>query len=57
MKIWAWGLLLCVYKVLLTLKCLRSFGVFPIFPIFDNLVSRKRLVSEKNGMKSVTRGY
>ncbi len=40
-----------VYGVLLTVKCLFKFslgslGGFPIFPIFDDLVSRKRLLVE-----------
>ncbi len=36
---------------------LGSFGTFPIFPIFNNLVSQKRLVEERNGPKFGPRGY
>ncbi len=42
-------------QVLLSVKCLnvnlRLFGEFPIVPIFDNLVSQKRLVVDQRGPK------
>ena len=48
-----------VYKVLLTLRWLRSFslGSLGAFPIFDNLVSRTRLVVEQNGVKFGAQGW
>ena len=51
------GPVLCVHRVLLAVKCLRSFrGSFGAVPIFDNLVSRKRLVVKRNGVKFDVRG-
>ena len=40
------------YLLLLNVRVsLRSFGAFPIFTIFDNLVSQKWLVREQNRPK------
>ncbi len=36
---------------------LTSFGAFAIFPIFNNIVSRKRLEIEQNRPKVWTRAY
>ncbi len=40
-----------VYRVLLTLKCLGSFGAFPIFANLVHVVSRKWLIVGQNGPK------
>ncbi len=47
-EIWASGWVISVHRVLLRLKCLRSFWVHWVqFCFFDNPVSRKRLVAAK----------
>ncbi len=38
-----------VYRILLTVKCLKSVRSFGAFLIFDNLLSRTYLVVEQNG--------
>ncbi len=47
-KIWASGEVFTVYEVPLNVKC-SSWGSSDAFPIFDDLISRKRLVLERNG--------
>ena len=45
------GWVFSVHKVLLTVKCLRSFwGHWVFSPIFNKLVSRKQLAIERNGL-------
>ena len=50
-KIWASVVVFCVYRVLWHLSVQCHSGSFSAFPIFRNLVSRKRLVAEQNRRK------